>query len=98
MWSALSFALLMPACASNATTIPGDEPPRPLERAQTIELDAFVESALERYDVSGVAVAVIRDGKVVYQAGYGARDASNGRPVATSTLFGLASLTKPMNK
>jgi CubicO group peptidase (beta-lactamase class C family) len=38
-----------------------------------------VESALERYDVPGVAIALIKDGQVAYQAGFGVRDKDDGR-------------------
>ena len=72
------------------------EPAGSLDQAQRTEIDAFVGSALERYDVPGVAIAVIKDGQVAYQAGFGVRDKDDGRPMTTSTLFALASLSKPM--
>jgi CubicO group peptidase (beta-lactamase class C family) len=59
-------ALFMSGCANGVTTISAAE--QPLEQAQKHELDAFVESALERYNVPGAAIAVIRDGKVIHQA------------------------------
>jgi len=95
MLSALSIAVLGSACASEVTIAPG-EPASSLDQSQRKEIDAFVESVLERYDVPGVAIAVIKDGQVAYQAGFGVRDKDDGRPMTTSTLFALASLSKPM--
>ena len=95
VFTALSIAVLGSACASEVTIVPG-EPAGSLDHAQRKEIDAFVESALERYDVPGVAIAVIKDGQVAYQAGFGVRDKDDGRPMTTSTLFALASLSKPM--
>jgi len=48
---------LCSACASES------EPSDSLDDAQRTEIDAFVESALQRYDVPGVAIAVIKDGR-----------------------------------
>jgi CubicO group peptidase (beta-lactamase class C family) len=95
VFSALSIAVLGSACASDVTMVSG-APAGSLDHAQRKQIDAFVESALERYDVPGVAIAVIKDGQVAYQAGFGVRDKDDGRPMTTSTLFALASLSKPM--
>lgn len=46
-------------------------------------------------DEPGVAVAVAREGEVLHQAGYGLADLEWGQPVATDTVFGIGSTTKP---
>jgi CubicO group peptidase (beta-lactamase class C family) len=93
--AAWTLAVLMLACSNGVTGIPG-ESSDPLDQAAKEEIDTFVESALQRYDVPGVAIAVIKDGEIAYQAGFGVRDANDRSPMQTSSLFGLASLTKPM--
>ena len=47
-----------------------------------------------RDDSPGCAVAVIRDGKIVHQAGYGMADLENGVPIRPATVFNIASVSK----
>lgn len=58
------------------------------------EVDRAAAAALKAWDVPGVAVLVVRDGKVVHSAGYGTRRAGRDEPVTADTLFPLASCTK----
>lgn len=57
-------------------------------------LDAFIELAMEQYDVPGVAVAVVKDGDVVYLKGFGVRNVDTKEKVDGDTVFQLASVTK----
>ncbi|MDX1550929.1 MAG: serine hydrolase domain-containing protein, partial [Lysobacter spongiicola] len=57
------------------------------------QFDAHVERVREAFDVPGVAVAIIRDGEVVLQRGYGIRDLETEAPVDEHTLFAIASNT-----
>lgn len=57
-------------------------------------LDAFVEQVIRTFDVPGVAVAVVKDGRVVVAKGYGVRKLGDLAPVDARTLFGIASNTK----
>jgi CubicO group peptidase (beta-lactamase class C family) len=43
----------------------------------------------------GLAVGVLIDSQVVYRAGFGSTRMSGGQPVTPSTLFHMASITKP---
>ena len=58
------------------------------------DFDRRVESALERFNVPGVAVAVVKDGQVLVAKGYGTRALGGSRAVDEHTLFGIASNTK----
>ncbi len=58
------------------------------------DFDRRVESALERFNVPGVAVAVVKDGQVLVARGYGTRALGGSAPVDEHTLFGIASNTK----
>ena len=49
---------------------------------------------LRTFDVPGVAVAIVKDGKVVLAKGYGVRKLGEPTPVDERTLFGIASNTK----
>lgn len=50
--------------------------------------------ALAEYEVPGAAVAVVRDGKILFAAGFGVRDLESGEPVTKDTTFQLASVSK----
>ncbi len=56
--------------------------------------DALVARAMKAFDVPGLAVAVVKDGRVVLAKGYGVREMGQPAPVDAKTLFGIASNTK----
>src|SRR6195952_4889818 len=58
------------------------------------QIDSLVELTLKTFDVPGIAVAVVKDGKVVHSKGYGVRSLANNLPVDENTLFGIASNSK----
>jgi CubicO group peptidase (beta-lactamase class C family) len=57
-------------------------------------LDSVVERARKEFNVPGIAVAVVKDGKVVALKGYGVRRLGDPAPVTPHTVFGIASNTK----
>ncbi|MDP2998091.1 MAG: serine hydrolase [Bryobacterales bacterium] len=59
-------------------------------------LDALVERVRKDFNVPGIAVAVVADGKLVHSKGYGVRKLGEPAPVTPNTLFGIASNTKAM--
>ena len=58
------------------------------------EIDALVEKTLTTFDVPGIAVAVVKDGKVIHSKGYGVSSLKTGKKVDENTLFGIASNSK----
>ncbi len=58
------------------------------------KLDQLVENTLKTFDVPGISVGVIKDGKVVYAKGHGVRALSNKKAMDNSTLVGVASNSK----
>jgi CubicO group peptidase (beta-lactamase class C family) len=69
-------------------------PVRAAGRLDTAAVDTLVRDALKAFHVPGVAVAIVRDGEVVYLEGHGVRDVARRDPVTPDTLFPLASCTK----
>jgi CubicO group peptidase (beta-lactamase class C family) len=57
-------------------------------------VDRVVDRARSTFDVPGIAVAVVKDGKVVLAKGYGVRRTGEPAPVTEHTLFRIASNTK----
>ena len=58
------------------------------------EIDQLVERTLKTFQVPGMAVAVVKDDKVVHSKGYGVRSLNTGIKVDENTLFGIASNSK----
>ena len=58
------------------------------------EIDNLVERTLKTFDVPGIAVAVVKDGKVIHSKGYGVRSLNTKQKVDENTLFGIASNSK----
>ncbi len=66
-------------------------------RAQVItpdSVDRLVERTLKTFDVPGIAVAIVKDDKIVYEKGYGVRSLDSHKKVDENTLFGIASNSK----
>ncbi len=58
------------------------------------DLDAYVTRAMKAFEVPGMSVAIVKDGKVVLAKGYGVRKMGEATPVDENTLFGIGSNTK----
>jgi CubicO group peptidase (beta-lactamase class C family) len=58
------------------------------------EIDQLVERTMKTFQVPGMAVAVIKDGKVIHSKGYGVSSLNTGQKVDEHTLFGIASNSK----
>jgi CubicO group peptidase (beta-lactamase class C family) len=58
------------------------------------DLDAYVERVRKEFEVPGIALAIVKDSKVVVAKGYGVRKLGEPTPVDAKTLFGIASNTK----
>ena len=58
--------------------------------------DGYVARALKDWQAPGLAVAVVKDGHVVFAQGYGVRELGKPAHVDTHTLFAIGSTTKAM--
>ncbi|HEY8072857.1 MAG TPA: serine hydrolase domain-containing protein [Labilithrix sp.] len=75
---------------ANATMQPLDG-----DRAKTFE--AFVEATRVKTKTPGVAVAVVQNGKIVYEHAFGVREVGKKDPVTLKTTFMIGSVTKSMS-
>jgi CubicO group peptidase (beta-lactamase class C family) len=57
-------------------------------------MDRYIQKGLKDWNLPGLAVVVVKDGKVVWMKGYGIRDKESKKPVDENTLFMIASNTK----
>lgn len=60
------------------------------------DLDAYTAKAVGDWKVPGLAIAVVRDGHIVFAKGYGVRELGKPATVDTQTLFAIGSTTKAM--
>ena len=58
------------------------------------DLDAYVARSMQTFEVPGMAMAIVKDGKVVLLKGYGVRKLGETTPVDENTLFGIGSNSK----
>ena len=65
--------------------------PQPLKPQQ---IDSIFLKAMKVFNVPGMSVAIVKDGKVSYIKGYGLRSIATRQPVDENTLFGIASNSK----
>lgn len=59
-------------------------------------LDRFMAAFVTLYDIPGAALAVVRNGCLVYARGFGFADRDAREPVQPHTLFRVASISKPI--
>lgn len=58
--------------------------------------DQYVQQAVTDWQVPGLAIAVVKDGQVIFAKGYGVRELGKPDKVDAQTIFGIASTTKAM--
>src|SRR5262245_9179374 len=82
----LCSALLVVSTALVRAQAPPSGPPA--------DLDAYVARSMKTFEVPGLALTVVKDGKAVVAKGYGVKRLGEAAPVDAKTLFGIASNTK----
>lgn len=63
-------------------------------QVETAKLDELIQKTLTTFDVPGISVGVIKDGKVVYAKGFGVRSLNTKQTMDENTLVGIASNSK----
>lgn len=57
-------------------------------------LDKYITQGMQDWNIPGLAIVIVKDGKVVVMKGYGVRNLQTKEPVDENTLFMIASNTK----
>ncbi len=60
----------------------------------TDSLDSYITREMQRWQVPGLAIAIVKDGKIVVAKGYGVKEFGKNEPVNEYTLFQIASNSK----
>ncbi|MGH9528946.1 MAG: serine hydrolase domain-containing protein [Terriglobales bacterium] len=58
-------------------------------------LDDYIQAEMETQQIPGMSIAVVRDGDVVLEKGYGFANLEDSAPAGKDTVYRLASITKP---
>ncbi|MFM7272463.1 MAG: serine hydrolase [Gammaproteobacteria bacterium] len=100
MRNAFVFFVLTLLLSYRAAAAAVDACPAPLPEAaparDTAALDAYIEKGLEDWQLPGLSVAVVQNGRPVYVKGFGVRSLAAPQKVDAETLFGMMSTTKAM--
>src|ERR1043165_9476586 len=90
-------------CLALAAALTATAAPLPAQRttpgaALPRDFDAYVGRVLRQFEVPGVAIAVVQDGRVLLAKGYGVRTLGQPAPVDEHTLFGIAFPAQPARR
>ena len=58
------------------------------------KLDVYIADAVKKFDQPGLAVGIVKDGKLVYGKGFGKLDLAKPEPVTANSIFFIASMSK----
>lgn len=58
------------------------------------KLDELIQKTLTAFEVPGISVGIVKDGKTMYSKGFGQRSLTTQQPMTPETLVGIASNSK----
>jgi CubicO group peptidase (beta-lactamase class C family) len=87
----IALALLLAVAAPRAAS------GQPTDKDKRLSgFDSYVAQAVADWRVPGLAVAIVKDGELVFAKGYGLRELGKTEAVSDRTLFAIGSTTKAM--
>ncbi|HNP34734.1 MAG TPA: serine hydrolase [Woeseiaceae bacterium] len=90
-WMNARLALLLATLMSGAVAVGAETDRNPISDAA---IDRIAEQVMQHYAVPGMAVGIIRNGKIVHASGYGVLESGKRQKVNGRTLFKIASNSK----
>lgn len=97
----VSIVLLEMGLSSQVKAFTASEPPQkpPLMTLEPIDdivadLEEFIPAHMDQEGVPGLAIALIRDGEMVWADGFGVANTLAGEPVTADSVFEVASISK----
>jgi CubicO group peptidase (beta-lactamase class C family) len=64
------------------------------QQAPGADFDEYVNKAIKDWGVPGVAIAIVKDDRIVFAKGFGVRELNKPAPVDEQTLFAIGSSSK----
>jgi CubicO group peptidase (beta-lactamase class C family) len=86
-------ATLLPACGGSGGNA---GPPIEINGTGVERIDTAMDAVMRRHAPPGIAVAVVKDGLLVFARGYGSADIAGSEPMRPDHLFRIASVSKPV--
>ncbi len=65
-----------------------------MEAKSLVKIKRLVYKYLKKMNVPGISISVAKDGKLLYNQGFGARNLEKNLPMTPSTMIGIGSCTK----
>ena len=62
---------------------------------RSADIDSFITATMDTFHIPGLSACIVRDGEIIWKGAYGYADIENNILVTDSTLFKLASVSKP---
>jgi beta-lactamase class C len=83
-----------PVAADQVSQLPAPRVLAPAAGFDVARFEAMAEAMVAKGRVPGMAMAIVRDGRILSARGYGTIDVDTGEPIDAHTVFRLASLSK----
>jgi len=96
-WTAASFAVPGDSGEASLSKLRASVEETKLDKKLEQRLDKFREfmnTEMKRWEVPGIGVGIVKDGKVIFAEGFGLRNVEKNLPVTTDTLFAIGSASK----
>lgn len=59
-----------------------------------LRMEAAIPQGMKDWKAPGLAIVIVKDGKIIYEKGFGITDIEKNKPVDENTVFQLSSVTK----
>lgn len=89
-------ATLVVVLIFGTSSLAQEKPAKPLTPTVATAVDEAVKAEMEKQQIVGAAVGIIRDGEIVHLQGYGLADREKKVPATTDSIFNWASNSKPL--
>src|ERR1700730_1035362 len=94
--AALSFPLLPPLARAQGNQIPAKSKGGDPWEILIADLEKQIPKLMEEAIVPGLSIALIKDAKLRWRRGFGAKDSASKKPVDNDIMFEAASMGKPV--
>ena len=84
----LGLTTCLPLIAGGAAPAVGKGP------LTSAEIDRVVQRTMREFSVPGVAVGIVKNGRLIFSKGYGTRELGKQEPVDADTVFAIGSISK----
>jgi CubicO group peptidase (beta-lactamase class C family) len=88
LFSSLTVILSITTCIAQSKT--------KLINESNTQIDQYVAQIIDRYEIPGISLAIIKNGNIMHSNNYGKANIEHNVPVSNKSIFRLYSLTKPI--